>query len=30
VAVGDARIADTLKSRGTVEVYDTEGKRVSP
>jgi hypothetical protein len=29
VAVGDARIADTLKSRGTVEVYDTEGKRIS-
>jgi zinc protease len=29
VAVGDAKIADTLKSRGTVEVYDTEGKRVS-
>jgi zinc protease len=30
VAVGDAKIADTLKSRGTVEIYDTEGKRVSP
>jgi predicted Zn-dependent peptidase len=30
VAVGDAKIAETLKSRGTVEIYDTEGKRVSP
>jgi hypothetical protein len=30
VAVGDATIAESLKSRGTVEIYDTEGKRVSP
>ncbi len=29
VAVGDAKIADILKSYGTLEVYDTEGKRIS-
>jgi hypothetical protein len=29
VAVGDAKIAETLKSRGTVEIYDTDGKRIS-
>ncbi|MGH9329351.1 MAG: M16 family metallopeptidase [Vicinamibacterales bacterium] len=29
VAVGDAKIADILKGYGTLEVYDTEGKRIS-
>ncbi|HEX2445234.1 MAG TPA: pitrilysin family protein [Vicinamibacterales bacterium] len=29
VAVGDAKVGDVLKSRGALEVYDTEGKRIS-
>jgi predicted Zn-dependent peptidase len=29
VAVGDAKIADILKAHGAVEVFDTEGKRIS-
>jgi zinc protease len=29
VAVGDAKIADLLKTHGSVEVYDTEGKRIA-
>jgi zinc protease len=29
VAVGDAKIADILKGYGALDVYDTEGKRIS-
>ena len=29
VAVGDAKVGDVLRSLGAVEVYDTEGKRIS-
>jgi hypothetical protein len=29
VAVGDAKVGDVLKSRGTIEIYDTEGKKIS-
>ena len=29
IAVGNAKVGDVLKSRGAVEIYDTEGKKIS-